>query len=441
MSSSTIAIIITFITMILFFSNKFAMSVVSCAAALAMGILIPEMKLSQIYSGFGGSTVVMVAGMCIVGDALFQTGVAQKLGAKIAATPLAKNERVFIMSVVIICTLMSAFLSNSGTIAMWMPIIASIAAGSNGKIRSKMVIFPAGIACIIGGGCTLVGSVSQPVVNGVLMGTAGFEEGFGVFEMTKVMGPVAIVQVIFWGTIGYTLLEKVLKPGSPDFDKNNAFANPELLSTEDKEDVPAWKGTVSLAVMAACIVLFIASGYKPFKSYFNIANIAMLGSVVLFLTGCVPVKKALRDLPWDILICIGAVTAIGTGLDVSGGGAVIADTVLNMFGGANASVVVLTVVICVLSSVLTLFLQNSTVAALMSPIVISMALTMGISPVPWCVVLAIGTNLAFATPIGTAVNMQILPTGYTWKDFGLTGGPLFLITVVLVSILACVVYF
>lgn len=56
----------------------------------------------------------------------------------------------------------------------------------------------------------------------------------------------------------------------------------------------------------------------------------------------------------------------------------------------------------------------------MSPIVISMALTMGISPVPWCVVLAIGTNLAIATPIGTAVNMQILPAGYTWKDFGLT---------------------
>ena len=69
MSSSTIAIIITFINDDTVFSNKIAMSVVSCAAALAMGILIPEMKLSQIYSGFGGSTVVMVAGMCIVGDA------------------------------------------------------------------------------------------------------------------------------------------------------------------------------------------------------------------------------------------------------------------------------------------------------------------------------------------------------------------------------------
>ena len=102
MPSSTIAIIITIITMILFFTNRFSMSVVSCAAALAMGMLIPEMKLSQIYSGFGGSTVVMVAGMCIVGDALFQTGVAQKMGAKIASTPLAKNERIFIITVVVI---------------------------------------------------------------------------------------------------------------------------------------------------------------------------------------------------------------------------------------------------------------------------------------------------------------------------------------------------
>lgn len=173
MTSSTIAIIITVITMILFFINKLPMSVVACISTLAMGILIPEMKLSQIYSGFGGSSIVMVAGMCIVGDALFQTGIAQRIGSKIASTSIAKNERVFIIAIVIICTIMSAFVSNSGCIEMWMPIIASIAAGSNGKIRSKMVIFPAGIACIIGGACTLVGSVSQVTANSILMGYAG----------------------------------------------------------------------------------------------------------------------------------------------------------------------------------------------------------------------------------------------------------------------------
>ena len=441
MPSSTIAIIITIITMILFFTNRFSMSVVSCAAALAMGMLIPEMKLSQIYSGFGGSTVVMVAGMCIVGDALFQTGVAQKMGAKIASTPLAKNERIFIITVVVICTVMSAFLSNSGCIAMWMPIIASVAAGSNGKIRSKMVIFPAGIACIIGGACTLVGSVSQPVVNSVLMTTPGYEEGMGVFDMTRVMGPVALVQVLFWATVGYTLLEKVLKPESPDFDKNNMYANTENLSKEDLSGIPAWKGTLSLIVMFGCVVLFIASGYAPFKNYFNIANIALLGATILFFTGCVPVKPALSGLPWDILICIGAVNAIGIGLDVSGGGAIVANAILALFGGENASVVVLTVVICVLTSVLTLFLQNSTVAALITPIIIPMALVLGISPVPWCIVAAIGTNLAIATPIGTAVNMQILPAGYTFKDFALIGGPLFVVLVAATSALSCMLLF
>ena len=83
MESSTIAIIITVVSMILFFSNKLPMSVVGSITALACGLLIPEMSKSSVYSSFGGSTVIMVAGMCVVGDALFVTGIAQKLGAKV----------------------------------------------------------------------------------------------------------------------------------------------------------------------------------------------------------------------------------------------------------------------------------------------------------------------------------------------------------------------
>ena len=160
-----------------------------------------------------------------------------------------------------------------------------------------------------------------------------------MFEMTKIMGPVAIVQVIFWGTIGYTLLEKVLKPGSPDFDKNNAFANPELLSTEDKEKCTGMEGNRIISCHGGMYQFCLLQvDIKPFKSYFNIANIAMLGSVGSFpdMAGA-PVKKApviFRGYPDLYRRC----KATGTGLDMPGGGAVIADTVLNMFGGANASV-------------------------------------------------------------------------------------------------------
>ena len=434
MESSTIAIIITVISMILFISNKLPMSVTACITALACGIFIPEMKLSQVYSGFGGSTVVMVAGMCIVGDALFTTGIAQRFGAKICNTPFAKNERVFIVTVVTICTVMSAFLSNSACIAMWMPIIAAVAAGSNGRIRSKMVIFPAGTACIIGGACTLVGSVSQGAANAVLTGFPGYESGMGMFDMSVAMVPAAILQIVWWGTIGYKMLEVVLKPGSPDFDKNNAFAvaNTEIPTGDNA--VPAWKGTLSVATLVLCIVLFMLSGVAPFSKFLNIATVGMIGATFLFITGVVPVKQTLADLPWDILVCIGAISALGTALDVSGGGKIIADAVINLFGGESASVTVLTAVICLLCSALTLFMQNSGVAAMITPIVIPMAMEMGIDPVAWVVVVAVGTNLAIATPIGTAVNMQILPAGYTFKDFALLGGPLWVLMTVVVTI-------
>lgn len=439
MAPSTIAIIIAIITMFLFFWNKFPMSEVAVFCALAMGIFIPKMPLSKIYSGFGGSSIVMVAGMMIVGDALFQTGIAQKIGAKICEFKIAQNEKAFILLIVTICTVMSAFLSNSGCIAMWMPIIASVAAGSNGKIRSKMVIMPAGIACIIGGGSTLTGSVSQVAANAVLMGTPGYEAGMGVFDMTRIMWPVCLLQLLYWGTFGYNILEWALKPGNPHFDDGNAYAvsNFKASDANAAKDIPAWKGKVSLTVMILCVIGFILSGTPFWKKYLNIADVAMIGSLILFVTGTVPLKKTLASLDWDILIMVGAVTALGTGIDVSGAGKLIANTVLNnVFDGPNTSIPMLMCVLIVLTSFLTLVMQNGSVAAAFSPIFIPMAKTLGISPLPFIIIIGATTNMAIASHIGTAVNMQILPAGYKPMDFIKIGGPLFLLGVVLLCVVA-----
>lgn len=151
MSSSIIAIIIAAITIVLFMWNKLPMSVVAMGSSVAMGILIPQMELSEVYAGFSAPGWAMVVGMCIVSAALFETGMAQKIGDRIGNSFLAKTERRFIVTASAVCCLMSAFMSNNGTVAIWMPLIAVVAAGSNGRIRSKMVIFPAGTAAVIGG--------------------------------------------------------------------------------------------------------------------------------------------------------------------------------------------------------------------------------------------------------------------------------------------------
>lgn len=442
MDASYIAIIITIITIILFIFNRLPMSVISMFGALAMGILIPNMELSAVYSGFSSPGWIMVVGMLVVSDALFETGVAERIGKKIGNSFLAKTERRFIVTVAIIVTVMSAFMSNNGTVAIWMPIIAAVAAGSRGHIRSKMVIFVAGTAAVIGGGSTLIGSTSQLTTNAILQGYDGYEAGMAMFDMTKVMLPAAIVQIIYWATIGYPILKWALKPESPDFDQGNAYATASQDALKDKyTDVPKWKGNVALYTMLLTIVLFSVSSFEPFNNYLNIGIIGMIGATIILGLKVVPVKKAFANLPWDILITIGAITGLGTGLDASGGGELIANSVISLFGGKNASVAVLTVVIIVLTVVLTNIMQNNATAAMMTPIAISIALSIGISPLPWVIVIAAGTNLAIATSYGTAVNMQILPAGYKFMDFVKIGGPLLILLTITLSISTLLIFF
>ncbi|ALP95527.1 SLC13 family permease [Intestinimonas butyriciproducens] len=442
MDSSTIAIVITVITIVSFILEKIPLAMTAMIASLAMGILVPEMKLSDIYSGFSSNNVIMVAGMCIVGDALFKTGMANKIGKALGKSAVAKNERTFLVAVVICCTVMSAFLSNSGTIAMWMPLIAAVAAKSNGVIRSKMVIMAAGIASAIGGAGTLVGSTSQQTANAVLMGVAGYEDGLSLFDQTKIMIPLCLIMIIYFATVGYSLTKKVLKPESPDFDKGNYYADlASKTSDETQNDVPAWKGWFSLIVLLLCIVGFILTDQAAFKPYINVAVVALIGATVLITSGCMPLKKTLAEMDWNTLVILAAAQGFAKGLDVSGGGRVIADAVLNLFGGQEASTTVLMVAGIIVTAVLTNFMSNTALAAMMTPIYIQIANSLGISPVPFVIAIGcVATNLACATPVGTPACTQTLPAGYKYMDYMKIGGPLLILLIIGAVFFAPIMY-
>ena len=442
MDSSTIAIVITVITIVSFILEKIPLAMTAMIASLAMGILVPEMKLSDIYSGFSSNNVIMVAGMCIVGDALFKTGMANKIGKALGKSAVAKNERTFLIAVVICCTVMSAFLSNSGTIAMWMPLIAAVAAKSNGVIRSKMVILAAGIACAVGGAGTLVGSTSQQTANAVLMGVAGYEDGLSLFDQTKIMIPLCLIMIVYFATVGYSLTKKVLKPESPDFDKGNYYADlASKTSDETQNDVPAWKGWFSLIVLLLCIVGFVLTDQAAFKPYINVAVVALIGATVLITSGCMPLKKTLAEMDWNTLVILAAAQGFAKGLDVSGGGKVIADAVLNLFGGQEASTAVLMAVGVIVTTILTNFMSNTALAAMMTPIYIQIANSLGVSPVPFVIAIGcVATNLACATPVGTPACTQTLPAGYKYMDYMKIGGPLAIILMSAAAALAPVMY-
>lgn len=445
MASSTLAIIITLITIVLFVTEALPIAMTAMIASLAMGLFIPEMPISKIYSGFGSSTVMLACGMGIVGEALFRTGMAKKLGNAIVKSPVAKNERLFITVIVLITGVMSAFLSNVGTIAMFIPLIGVAAAQSKGQIRNKMVVIAAGMGTAVGGACTLVGSTAQQTANNVLMGTAGYEEGLSLFSMSAVGFICLGITVIYFATFGYSIMKKVFKS---DIEQAllEAEKGTELAAVNEEDDefknVPAWKANLTLIVLFLCIIGFVLTSFNPFKKFLDIGIVALIGASIVICTGCISVKDALHEgVDWNTVIILGACTGFAAGLDVSGGGKVIATAVLGLFGGENASAAALMIAGIIVSIVLTNFMTNTSLAAMITPIFIQIAIQMGISPVPFVIVIGcIASNLATATPTGTTAVTMTLPTGYKYMDYVKVGGPLNLILLIAACVLCPILY-
>lgn len=137
MATSTIAILITLIVIILFATELIPLPVTAISACLAMGIfgVIP---FSDAFSGFGNDVVILVAGAIVIGEALFATGAAQIIGQKLINV-LGTNEKTFLAVCIAFTAVLSAFLSNTATVAMMMPIIASASVKSGGKITKKYI--------------------------------------------------------------------------------------------------------------------------------------------------------------------------------------------------------------------------------------------------------------------------------------------------------------
>lgn len=432
MLSSTFAIIVVVLAIISFVMEMIPLAMTAMISSLVMGLFLPEMKIADIYSGFSSTTVMMVAGMMIVGDSLFQTGMADKIGNALINSPAAKNERFFVVVIVTVCTFLSAFLSNSGVIAMFMPLIGAAALRSRGMLRNKMIVLPAGIACAVGGGATLVGSTSQQTANAALMATNGFEEGMQLFDLTKGMFWLCLIMIIYFGTIGYRIMEKVLKPELGDDSINMAAVG----TGEDDKEIPSWKGMLSVLTLVGCVIGFVLTGFSPFKSWFNVGVIGLMGATILITSGCMPLKPTLRDLDWNTLVILAAAQGFAKGLDVSGGGRVIAMFVLDLFGGPAASAIALMVAGIIVTIVLTNFMSNTALAAMMTPIYIQIALQMGLNPLSFVIVIAAATNIATATPVGTPCVTQTLPAGYRYMDYMKIGGPL----AILLIIAACIIF-
>ena len=165
----TATIIILVITVILFISGRIRADIVALCALTAMillGILTPEEALS----GFSSTVVIMLVGLCVVGGAILQTGLAKAASQRIMKLAAGSETRISLL-VIIVTAVIGAFISNTGTVALMMPIVVSMATQAN--MRPGRLLMPLAFASSMGGMLTLIGTPPNLVIQDALT-TAGY---------------------------------------------------------------------------------------------------------------------------------------------------------------------------------------------------------------------------------------------------------------------------
>ena len=160
----TITIIVLIVTIAMFVWGRVRGDVVALSALMvltATGVLTT----SEALSGFSSPIVIMMAGLFVVGGAILQTGLAQSAGNSISRMAKGNETRAFIY-VVLATSFIGAFVSNTGTVAIMMPIIMSMAASSG--IRSSRLLMPVAFAGSLGGMLTLIGTPPNLVISETL---------------------------------------------------------------------------------------------------------------------------------------------------------------------------------------------------------------------------------------------------------------------------------
>ena len=410
MSPDVITLIFLAFAIVMFVTEKIPLGLTSMIVCVGL-VLTKVLSVSEAFSGFINSNVILFVAMFIVGGALFETGMANEIGGLV--TRFAKTERGLIVAIMVIVGLMSGFLSNTGTAAVLIPVVIGIAAKSG--FRRSRLLMPLVFAAAMGGNLSLIGAPGNMIAQSTLE-PLGLK--FGFFEYAIVGLPILAAGIIFYATVGFKLLPNHDTSDSDDSVFDNA---------PDFSQVPKWKKILSLVILVVTLVGMIFEDQIGIK----LCITGCLGAILLILTGVISEKNALKSIDLKTIFLFGGTLSLATALENTGAGEMIADAVIGVLG-SNPSPILFTFVVFVLCCVMTNFMSNTATTALLAPICLSIAQGMGADPRAVLMACVIGGSCAYATPIGMPANTMVVGAGgYKFIDYVKAGMPLIVIATVI----------
>ncbi len=200
----------------------------------------------------------------------------------------------------------------------------------------------------------------------------------------------------------------------------------------DRPPVPSRRTPRHLVITLgsiAGVIISSSTGWMP------VDVAALLACAILFLTGCLKPRDGYQAIEWNLLFLIYGMLALGVAMEHTGTSAYVVERLLGTVHAvvptANQPLVMLAALYLV-ASVLTEILSNNAVAALLTPLGLSVAAQLGVDPRPFVIAICLAASASFATPIGYQTNTYVYGVGgYRFADFLRLGLPLNILCFVL----------
>lgn len=420
MNPALFVVLILGIALVFFLTGIVSLSATAlfvCMSLYLAGVIDGKTALKS----FASENVMIIAGLGIVGEAMFRTGAASKIG--IVLRKVAKSERILVFWLVMGSGILSGFLSNNGCAALLMALTLGICLSTNYR-RSKL-IYPIAVGVNFGGGITTVGSNSTLFLRGVLE-ELGTGQTMSFFELAPICLILILVCAVFLSTVGFDLL--------PDTAANEL--DPSYAKEPDYSSIPAWKRKAATVIFIATIL-----GMCFEKQIgISVGMTALIASTLILMSGLLTEKEAFHAIPMTSILMYACLVPVSTAMDNSGATEIMAAFMQKTLANMNSPLAIILLIYIVVVPI-TNIMSNSATIIMLTPVALAIAASLGMNPKAVLMTLRMAGTIAIATPIAnTPTTMAAEPGGYTFKDYLKPGIPLTIITVVISIIYVYLAY-
>lgn len=390
--------------------------------------LFGVMDVKTVALAFGNEMIFLYMGGFIIALAIEKTGLHRRIAHGILSATGTRKPRL-LLGFMLSSGLLSMWISNTATALLMLPIgLAVIKSSSdNSHVFGKILMFSIAYSCSVGGIATLIGTPTNLIFSGIIEQLYNHKISF--YSWLNIGLPVSIAMFIAI----YIYLLVLLRANEKE-QSEEKIPTLESIGKISRDEMKV------LTVFLLVVLLWIVNGFliKPYVPAVSDMTIALTGAVLLFIIPSSANKnRALMDwntaekLPWGVLLLFGGGLAIAEAFKVSGLAAWIGEklSVLN-FLPLFAVLFILVFFI----NFMTELTSNVATAAMILPVLGSMAMSMNVHPFLLMVGAVMAASCAFMLPVATPPNAVVFSAGYfTIREMAIAGLVMNLISVLVIS--------